>query len=145
MRGPRANPTTYKLTPRIMTSWLTPNSVAVTVVAVDQTELPNETTKVIQARIMIVYQRYALDQFRASTKDYSQLCASHMILGSSHTISGSLSESQVTISDPSPFGGDPGGLESCDSEGSLLSSSFSPYCSSSNSALSVLIDPVSLF
>lgn len=88
-----------------MTSWLTPNCSAVTTVAVDHTELANETTKVMQARIMIVYHRYFLLQFWG--------------------FSGSLGPSQSTRSLRSSVGGGAGAVV-FDEIGSSSWSSFSP-------------------
>jgi hypothetical protein len=51
---PHANPSTYKLTPRIITSRLIPNSLAVTVVAVENTLLENETQNVIAANDIVM-------------------------------------------------------------------------------------------
>jgi hypothetical protein len=60
---PHANPRTYRLTPRIMTSRLTPNSTAVTCVAVENTELAKDTQNVIIAVTIVIRHFFALDQF----------------------------------------------------------------------------------
>jgi hypothetical protein len=52
--SPYANPRTYKLTPRIITSRLAPNSFAVTVFAVEKTLLANETVRVMNAVTIVI-------------------------------------------------------------------------------------------
>jgi hypothetical protein len=52
--GPKAKPSTNKLTPNTITSWETPNFLAVCFVAVLKTDEPKVTQIVMSASIMVI-------------------------------------------------------------------------------------------
>lgn len=81
---PRAKPKTYRLTPKIITSKLTPNSTAVTWVAVEKILLENETQKVIMANMTVMYHFFALEKFMGFSGSLGPSQPTICVMGSTH-------------------------------------------------------------
>jgi len=81
---PHANPNTYRLTPRIITSRLIPNSSAVTVVAVEKTLLENETQNVIAANDIVITHFFDRGKFMGFAGSSSPSQSTMCVTGSAH-------------------------------------------------------------